>query len=101
MTKKRGRVGSSFEDHLREQGILQETTAVAVKRVLAWQLEKAMEKSSGAESPQRNHGDPVIARVRIVTGGDHHQCGRWPHDTSVSKQAQALRGFFDVPLTEF
>ncbi len=44
MTTEKGRIGSSFEDHLRAQGILQETTAVAVKRVLAWQLEQAMEK---------------------------------------------------------
>ena len=41
---KKGRVGSSFEDFLKEEGILEETTAIAVKRVLAWQLEQAMEK---------------------------------------------------------
>ena len=44
MKKKRGRIGSPFEDHLKEQGTFEETTAVAVKRVLAWQLEQAMEK---------------------------------------------------------
>ena len=44
MKKKTGRIGSSFEDHLKEQGTLEETTAVAVKRLLAWQLEQAMEK---------------------------------------------------------
>jgi len=42
--KKKGRIGSSFEDYLKEQGALEETTAVAVKRVLAWQLEQAMAK---------------------------------------------------------
>ena len=44
MKKKKGRVGSSFEAYLQEQGTLEETTAVAVKRVLAWQLEQAMAK---------------------------------------------------------
>ncbi len=44
MKKKKGRIGSSFEDHLKEQGTAEETTAVAVKRVLAWQLEQAMEE---------------------------------------------------------
>lgn len=44
MSKKKGRIGSSFEDFLAEQGILEETNAAAVKRVLAWQLEQAMEK---------------------------------------------------------
>ena len=41
---KKGRVGSSFEDFLKDEGVLEETNAIAVKRVLAWQLEQAMEK---------------------------------------------------------
>jgi predicted XRE-type DNA-binding protein len=44
MSKKKGRIGSSFEDYLKEQGTLEETTAIAVKRVLAWQLQQAMTK---------------------------------------------------------
>lgn len=44
MSKTKGRIGSSFETYLQEQGTLEETTAIAVKRVLAWQLEQAMEK---------------------------------------------------------
>ena len=40
MNAKKGRVGSSFEDYLVGQGTLDQTTAVAVKRVLAWQLEQ-------------------------------------------------------------
>lgn len=40
----KGRIGSSFEDFLKEEGVLEETNAIAVKRVLAWQLEQAMEK---------------------------------------------------------
>lgn len=42
MSTKRGRIGSSFEDYLREQGTMEETSAIAVKRVLAWQLGQAM-----------------------------------------------------------
>jgi len=44
VSKTKGRIGSSFESYLQEQGTLEETTAIAVKRVLAWQLEQAMEK---------------------------------------------------------
>ena len=44
MNRKSGRIGSSFEDFLKEEGTLEETNAIAVKRVLAWQLEQAMEK---------------------------------------------------------
>jgi antitoxin HicB len=36
--------GSTFDSFLEEQGIRGEVEAVAVKRVLAWQLERAMQK---------------------------------------------------------
>lgn len=36
--------GSSFDSFLDEQGIREEVEAVAVKRVLAWQLAQAMKK---------------------------------------------------------
>ncbi len=35
-------IGSSFDDFLQEEGIFEEVNAVAVKRVLAWQIEQAM-----------------------------------------------------------
>ena len=50
MTQEMGRVGSSFEDYLKEQGILEETGTIAVKRVLAWQLEQAMESRRMSKS---------------------------------------------------
>ncbi|HVN18147.1 MAG TPA: helix-turn-helix domain-containing protein [Dongiaceae bacterium] len=34
--------GSSFDNYLEEEGILDEVEAVAIKRVLAWQLTQAM-----------------------------------------------------------
>lgn len=36
-------VGSSFDDFLEEEGILAEVSALALKRVLAWQIAQAME----------------------------------------------------------
>lgn len=39
----KGGIGSSFEDFLKDEGTYEETTATAVKRVLAWQLTQAME----------------------------------------------------------
>ena len=50
MTKHKGRVGSSFQDYLAEEGTLEETNAIAVKRVLAWQLEQAMERRQMSKS---------------------------------------------------
>jgi len=35
-------VGSDFDDFLTEEGMLEEATAVAVKRVIAWQIEQEM-----------------------------------------------------------
>jgi hypothetical protein len=38
-------VGSDFDEFLREEGIADEVEAVAIKRVLAWQMQQAMAKS--------------------------------------------------------
>jgi len=35
-------IGSHFDDFLAEEGMLEEVTAVAVKRVIAWQIEQEM-----------------------------------------------------------
>lgn len=35
-------IGSNFDDFLAEEGMLEEATAVAVKRVIAWQIEQQM-----------------------------------------------------------
>jgi hypothetical protein len=37
-------IGSDFDDFLREQGALEEATAIATKRVLSWQLAQAMKE---------------------------------------------------------
>jgi antitoxin HicB len=37
--------GSDFEEFLRSEGRLDEATAIAVKRVLAWQLEREMKRN--------------------------------------------------------
>jgi antitoxin HicB len=42
--KVRGHSGSTFDSFLEEEGIRGEVEAVAIKRVLAWQLEQAMQE---------------------------------------------------------
>ncbi|MDP2226941.1 MAG: hypothetical protein Q8J78_05650 [Moraxellaceae bacterium] len=39
-------IGSSFDDFLAEAGLLDEATTVAVKRVIAWQIEQEMRAQS-------------------------------------------------------
>ena len=43
-TNKKGGIGSAFDDFLKDAGTYEATQAVAIKRVLAWQIEKAMKK---------------------------------------------------------
>ena len=43
MSTEKGTIGSSFESFLKDQGTFEETTAISIKRVIAWQLEQAME----------------------------------------------------------
>jgi antitoxin HicB len=45
MTFKKEYLGTSLEDWLEEEGILQEATASAAKKVIAWQLSEEMRKN--------------------------------------------------------
>lgn len=76
--KKAGRLGSSFSDYLKSEGAYDETSAVAVKRVLAWQLEQAMHRAGMTknELAKRMHTsrsqldrilDPSNARIQLDT----------------------------------
>ena len=50
MKKKNPHRGSSFDDFLKEEGLLEEVTATAMKRVLAWQIAQAMKKQRVTKS---------------------------------------------------
>ena len=51
--KKKGRIGSSFSAFIKDEGLDQEASAVAIKRVLAWQLENAMAKEGVTKNEMR------------------------------------------------
>lgn len=48
--KKKGRIGSSFDDFLKEEGVYEEVTVGAIKRVLARQLDTLMEQQGMTKS---------------------------------------------------
>ena len=48
--KKKGSIGSTFDDFLKEEGTYEATQAVAIKRVLAWQIQQAMKKKHIAKA---------------------------------------------------
>ena len=50
MTKKKGRVGSSFDNYLKKDGIYEEVTARAIKRVIARQLDALMQNQGLTKS---------------------------------------------------
>ncbi len=55
MKARKNHSGSSFDSFLEQEGIREEVEAVAIKRVLAWQLEQAMreqQKSKQAMAKQ-------------------------------------------------
>lgn len=43
-------LGSSFDDFLKDEGIREEATARAIKRVLVWQIEQAMTEQGISKS---------------------------------------------------
>jgi len=43
-TTKKAAIGSTFDDFLKDEGTYEATQQVAIKRVLAWQIEEAMKK---------------------------------------------------------
>ena len=51
------RVGSSLDDFLEEDGLLEEVSAIAMKRVIAWQIAQAMkaEGVSKKDMAERMH----------------------------------------------
>jgi len=43
-TAKKAGIGSAFDDFLKDEGTYEATQGLAIKRVLAWQIEEAMKK---------------------------------------------------------
>ena len=48
--RKKGRVGSSFDEFLKQEGIYEEVTARAIKRVIARQLDALMQEQGLTKS---------------------------------------------------
>jgi hypothetical protein len=46
MKKQNKHVGSTLDDFLKEEGVLEETRAIAIKEAVAWQLQLAMKKNN-------------------------------------------------------
>ena len=67
-------IGSSRDDFLKEEGIYEETQALAIKEVVVWQLTEAMEKQSLSKArlavmlkTSRSQVDRLLDPTRDVT----------------------------------
>lgn len=67
-------IRSSLDDFLKEQGIYEETQALAIKEVVVWQLTEAMEKQSLSKArlatllkTSRSQVDRLLDPTRDVT----------------------------------
>jgi len=71
MTRRNKHIGSSLDNFLKEEGILEETRAIALKDAVAWQVQKAMEKEkiTKVEMAKRMHTSRA-ALDRLLTPGN-------------------------------
>ncbi len=78
MTARKGRIGSDFDDFLKQEGLYEEVTAGAVKRVLTQQIAEAMKagdisKSEMARRMRTSRSqldrllDPANTKIRLDT----------------------------------
>ncbi len=71
MTKKKGRVGSSFDDYLKKEGIYEEATAHAIKRVIARQLDALMQDQGLTKSALAKRMQTSRAQLDRLLGPDN------------------------------
>lgn len=96
MNSQNPHIGSSFDEFLAEEGILEHSEAVAIKRVLVWQIEQSMERLS--ISP------PTLA-VKMHTSRSSVSRLLNPEDTSLtlatlSKVAVAMGKHVQIALVD-
>jgi len=64
-------VGTDFDDFLREEKTFDESQAIAVKRVLAYQLEQGMKKSQMTKSAMAKHMGMTRAQLEWLLNPDN------------------------------
>jgi antitoxin HicB len=72
-------VGSDFDDFLREEGLYDKAQAIAVKRVLAYELERGMVKAQLTKTAMAKRTGTTRAQLdRLLTPTTRRRpCRRW------------------------
>jgi antitoxin HicB len=68
---KKGRIGSSFDDYLKEEGIYEEVTARAIKRVIARQLDVLMQEQGLTKSELARRMDTSRTQLNRLLDPDN------------------------------
>lgn len=63
-------IGSTFDDFLQEEGLLEDSSAVALKRVIAWQLANAMKAQGVTKSAMATRMRTSRSQLDRVLGGE-------------------------------
>ena len=66
-----GHIGPSFDDFLDQQGTAEETTAIAIKRVIAFQLEQAMAEQHLTKTEMANRLNTSRSQLNRLLDPDH------------------------------
>ncbi len=88
------RVGSKLEDFLREEGRLEEATAVAIKRVLAWEIQQAIATDGVTQAELARRLKTTRAVVRRLLDADDSSVTL----TTISRAAIALGRQIELKL---
>ena len=70
MTKRNPRIGSNFDDFLSDEGLLEETTALALKRLIAWQLDEARKARGLSKKAMAERMNTSRAQLDRILDGD-------------------------------
>jgi hypothetical protein len=97
----RRNIGSEFDRFLEEEGLLEETTATAVKRVIAYQLAEKMAKDKLTKAEMARRMDTSRSSLDRLLDPDNSsvtlQTNRFSRECSVSRLTSACRRLqFDI-----
>jgi len=70
--KAKGRIDSSFDSFLKAEGRYEETQAVAIKRVLAWQIEEAMVKGKVSKTEMARRMNTSRSQLDRLLDPENH-----------------------------
>lgn len=91
---KKGRVGSSFDDFLKEEGIYEECTAAALKRVLARQITRAMDDEGLSKSAMARRMETSTAALNRLLDPENDSITLH----TITKAARALGRHVEIRL---